>query len=163
MRLSSAQVKICEISYVNFKTTGRFLSKFCILLQFHECLFLYSFLVQTIYTLLDRSPLKWTFLRLSSARVKFCQNPYGNFETTSRFPSKFCNPREFQERLFPCSFLIQTIYTFLNRSPLKSTFLRLMSAQVKFCQISLVSLKRQVHSSPNFLSVSSLMKSSVLF
>ena len=106
--------------------------------QFYETLLLFKFLAQTIYTLLNRSPLKWIFLRLSSARVKFCQNPYGNFETTSRFVSKFCISLEFQERLFLCSFLIQTIYTLLNRSPLKSTFLRLTSAQVKICQISCV-------------------------
>ena len=45
----------------------------------YERLFLRSFLAQTLYTLLKRSPLKWKFLRLSSARVKFCQIPYANF------------------------------------------------------------------------------------
>ena len=35
-RLTSAQVKICQISYANFETTRRFLSKFCIPLQFYE-------------------------------------------------------------------------------------------------------------------------------
>ena len=135
MRLASAQVKICQISYVNFETTSQFLSKFCILLQFHERLFLCTFLAQTIYTLLKRSPLKWKFLRLSSARVKFCQIPYANFETTSRCLSKFCIPLQFHERLLLCTFLAQTIYTLLNRSPLKWKFLRLLSAQVKICQI----------------------------
>ena len=47
------------------------------------------FLAQTIYTLLKRSPLKWKFLRLSSAQVKICQIPV-NFETISWFLSKFC-------------------------------------------------------------------------
>ena len=36
LRLSSAQVKICQISYVSFEKPSRFLSKFCILIQFHE-------------------------------------------------------------------------------------------------------------------------------
>ena len=36
LRLLSAQVKICQIPYVNFETTNRFLSKFCIPLQCHE-------------------------------------------------------------------------------------------------------------------------------
>ena len=36
LRLSSGQVKICQIFYVNFETTSQFLSKFCIPLQFHE-------------------------------------------------------------------------------------------------------------------------------
>ena len=69
---SSAQVKICQIFYVNFETTSWFLSKFCISLQFNEWLFLCIFLAQTMHTLLKRSPLKWKCLRLSSARVKFC-------------------------------------------------------------------------------------------
>ena len=36
LRLSNAQVKICQISYVNLETASRFLSKFCIPLQFYE-------------------------------------------------------------------------------------------------------------------------------
>ena len=36
LRLSSAQVKICQIPYVNFETTSLFLSKFCIPRQCHE-------------------------------------------------------------------------------------------------------------------------------
>ena len=123
------------MSYVNFETISRFLSKFCISLQFHERLLLCTFLAQTIYTLLKRSPLKLKFLRLSSARVKICQIPYANFETTSRFLSKFCISLQFYERLFLCTFLDQTIYTLLKRSPLKLKFLRLSSARVKICQI----------------------------
>ena len=61
-------------------------------------LFLCTFLAQRIYTLLKRSPIKWKCLRLSSARVKFCQIPYANFETMSRFLSKFCIPLQFHER-----------------------------------------------------------------
>ena len=94
-----------------------------------------TFLAQAIYTLLKRSPLKWKFFRLSSAQVKICQIPYVNFETTSRFLSKFCIPLQFHERLLLCSFLAQTIYTLLNRSPLKWKSLRLSSARVKIHQI----------------------------
>ena len=36
LRLSSAEVKICQLPYVNFEITIRFHSKFCIPLQFHE-------------------------------------------------------------------------------------------------------------------------------
>ena len=90
LRLSSAQVKICQIPYANFETTSRFLSKFCIPLQFHERLFLCTFLAQTIYTLLKRNPLKWKCLRFSSAWVKICQIPHFNFEMTSQFLFKFC-------------------------------------------------------------------------
>ena len=108
-----------QIPYANFETTSRFLSKFSIHLPFYERLLLCTFLAQTMYNLLKRSPLKPKLLRLSSARVKFCQNPYAKFETTSRFLSKFCIPLQFHKRLLLCTFLAQTIYTLLIRSPLK--------------------------------------------
>ena len=118
----------------NFETTSRFLSKVCIPIQFHEIQLLCTSLAQTIHTFLKRSSLKWKFLRLSSAQVKICQIPYVNFETTSRFLSKFCIPLQFHERLLLCTFLAQAIYTLLKRSPLKWKFFRLSSARVKFCQ-----------------------------
>ena len=49
----------------------------------HQRLFLCSFLAQRIYTLLNRSPLKWKFFIVSSARVKFCLIPYANSKVTS--------------------------------------------------------------------------------
>ena len=79
LRLLSAQIKICQISYVNFNMTSRFLSKFCITLQFHERLFACTVLAQKIYTLFKRSPLKWKFWDFSSSQVKTCQIPYANF------------------------------------------------------------------------------------
>ena len=136
LRLVSVRIKFCQINYANFETKSRLLYKFCIPFQFHERLFLSTFLAQTIYTLLKRSSLKWKFLRLSSARVKFCQIPYANFETTTWFLSKFCNPLQFHERLFLCNFLAQTIYTLLKSSPLKWQSLRLLTTQVtQVCKI----------------------------
>ena len=96
--LSSAQVKICQIPYVNFETTSRFLSKFCIPLQFHERQLLCIFLAETKCSLLYRSLLKLKFLRRSSAQVKICQILYVNFEKPSRFLSKFCILIQFHER-----------------------------------------------------------------
>ena len=92
-------------------------------------------------------------------------NSLCQFETKSRFLSKFCMPLQFHERLFLCTFLAQTIYTLVKRSSLKWKFLRLSSAWVKFCQIPYASLKRKVDSSPNFACLFSFMKdySSVLF
>ena len=138
LRISSACVKFCQIlsnSLCQFWNDESILYQFCIRLQFHERLIVCSFLAQTIYTLLNRSPLKLKFLRLLSARVKFFQIPYANFERASRFLYKFCIPLQLHERLLLCSFLAQTIYTLLKRSPLKWKFLRLSSAWVKFCQI----------------------------
>ena len=50
-------------------------------------LFHYTFSSNII--LVKSSPFKCTFFRLSSARVKFHQNPYVNFETTSQLLFKF--------------------------------------------------------------------------
>ena len=36
LRFSSAQVKICQIPYVNFELTSQFLFKFCIILHCHD-------------------------------------------------------------------------------------------------------------------------------
>ena len=119
-------------------------------LQFHEILFLYSFLAQAIYTLLNRSPLKWKFLRLASARVKFCQILYANCEMTSRFLCKFCIPLQFHERLLLCTFLAQPIYTLVKRSPSECTFLRLRAVRSKFIKFVMSILKWQVNSSSNF-------------
>ena len=44
---------------------------------------------QTLYTLVKSSPFKYKFLKLSSSRVKICQIPYVNFETTSQFLFRF--------------------------------------------------------------------------
>ena len=54
------------------------------------------------YTLLKRSLLKWKCLRLLSAQFKMCQIAYANFETASRFLSKFCMSLQFLESLLLC-------------------------------------------------------------
>ena len=94
----------------------------------HRRLLLCSFSAQRIYTLLNRSPLKWKFFIVSSTRVKFCLIPYANSKVTSWFLSKFCISLPFHERICLCTFLRLTIDTLLNRSPLKWKFLRLSSA-----------------------------------
>ena len=107
------------------------------------------FLAQTIYTLLKRSPLKWKCLRLS--RVKFRQIPDANFETTSRFLSKFCISPQSHERLFHCTFfLAKTIHSLLIRSPLNWKSLRLSSPQVKICQIYCANFETASRSLPKF-------------
>ena len=95
LRLMSLQVKIFQSSYVKFEMASPIVTKFCIHLQFNEILC--TLLAQLIYTLLKRSPLKLNVLRNSRARLKFCQIPYANFETTSRFRSKFCMLFQFHE------------------------------------------------------------------
>ena len=149
---SSAQVKICQIFYVNFETTSWFLSKFCISLQFNERLFLYTFLAQTMHTLPKRSPLKWKCLRLLSARVKFCQCQFWNNKSIPlQILSKFCVSLHFHERYVLYTFLAQTMYTLLKRSPLKWKFLRISSsAQVKIYQIFYVNFETTSWLLPKF-------------
>ena len=36
LRLSSAQVKICQIPYVNLEMTSQFLFKFCVIFHYHD-------------------------------------------------------------------------------------------------------------------------------
>ena len=121
----------CQIPCANFDTRSRFLSKFCIPFQCHEPPLLYTFLAETISSLLRRSPLKRIFFRFMSAQVKNCQISYVNFEMTSWFLSKRCIPFQFHGRLLLCNFLAQTIYSSLISSPWKWKSLRLSNGQVK--------------------------------
>ena len=119
LRFWSARLKFCQIPYANFETTTHFLSKLCISFQLHGRLFFCSFLTQTIYTLLKRSLLKWKFLRFWNVPVKFCQIPYGNFETTSCFLSNFCIFLQFHKRLFLCTFFSSNNIYFAEKEPIK--------------------------------------------
>ena len=73
----------------------------------------------------------------SSPRVKFCQIPYTNFETTSWFLSKFCISLQFYERLFLCTSLAQTIYTLLKRSTMKMKFFEIFQCSGQILSNSL--------------------------
>ena len=145
------------ISDVNFETKSWFLSKFCTTLQFHERLFFCIFFFLLIYTLLKRSTLKLKFLRVLSARIKFCPIPNANFETTTGWLSKFWILLQFDERLFLCTFLLQPIHTLLKRSTLKSKLFRLSSARVKFVKFLMSILKRKVDFCPDFVSLLTVM------
>ena len=137
--ISWKAIPLYFLSPNNIYFAPQFFSKFFIRLQFNEIL--RTFLAQTIYTLLIRSPLKWKSFGLSRALVKICQIPYANFETRSRLISKFLFLFQFHERLLLCTFWAQTIYTLPKEGPLKWKFLRLLSAQVKICQISYVNFE----------------------
>ena len=90
LTLSSALVKICQISYFFFQTTGQSFFKISITPQCHERSILYTFVAQTIYTLVTRSQLKQKkFLDFLSAWVKICEVDV-NFKTTSQFLLTFC-------------------------------------------------------------------------
>ena len=89
LRFSSALMKIFQISHVIFQTTSHFFKKFGVTLQCHEIQLLCSFIAEILYTLVKSNPLKSTFLRLSSARIKIRQILYVNFEMTNQFLFRF--------------------------------------------------------------------------
>ena len=89
LTLSSALVKICQISQVLFQATSKFLFKIFISLHCHKRKLLCTFVAQAVYTLVTRCQLKQNFFSLSSARVKICEVPYVNFKTTSQFLFNF--------------------------------------------------------------------------
>ena len=105
MRLSSAQVKICRFPYVNFVTTSRFFSKFCIFLECHERKLLCTFLAQTVYTLLKRS-------------CSICQIPYVSFEMTSQFLSKCCTTLQCL-KITPLYYFSLNNLCFAQKEPIK--------------------------------------------
>ena len=75
---------------------------------------LYFFSSNNIY-FSQKEPIK---MRLWSARVKFCQIPYANFETTSRFLSKFCPSSVSWEITPPGFFSSKNIY-FVQKEHIK--------------------------------------------
>ena len=95
------------------------------------------FLAQTRYTLLQRSPLKWKFLRFWTACVKFCQITYANFETTSRFFSNFCIFLQFCKRLFLCNFFSSNNIYFAQKEPIKMKIFEILECLGQFFSNSL--------------------------
>ena len=124
------------------------------------------FLSQTIYTLLKRSLLKWKVLRFWSARVKFCQIRYGNFETTSGLLSNFGIFLQFHKRLFLCNFFNSNNIYFPRKEPVKMKFFEILECLGQIFSNSFMPiLKGQVASYPTFVSFFSFIKDyfSVIF
>ena len=71
----------------------------------------------------------------SSVHVNIRQIPHVIFDTTGQFFLKFCINLSCHERQLLCTFLAETLYTFITRNPLKCKILRLSSAQVKIRRI----------------------------
>ena len=82
--------KIWQIFHVILETQISFPSNFASIFSAIKCNSSVLYSAQKLYTLIKKSPLKCPFLRLLNARVKICQIPHVNFETTSQFLFKFC-------------------------------------------------------------------------
>ena len=96
---------------------------FVSLFQFHERLLLCTFLTQTIYTLLNKSSLKWTFLRLTSAQVKILSNFLCQFWNDELIPLQILYPTSVSWKTTPLySFSSNNIY-FAQKKPIKMKIL----------------------------------------
>ena len=92
------------------------------------------------------------------------QNSTCHFQPTSQFFFKFCITLQCHEKWLLCTFLAP-IHNLLKRSPLKWKSLRLLSTQVKICQIPYTNFETTSQFLSKFVSLFSFMKdySSVVF
>ena len=72
--LFSLQTKICKILHVILESTSQFSFKLCVNLHCDQTKLLYTFLAQTLFTLVKSSLLKCNFLRFSIAQVKIVKS-----------------------------------------------------------------------------------------
>ena len=165
MKLLSAQVKICQFPCVNFETTNRFLSKFCIPLQFHERDLLRTFLsLNNIYSS-QKKPIKVKIsetLECSGQNLSnsWCQL-WNEVDSSPNFPSLFSFMKD-------NSYVHFQLEQYILCSKEAHWSERIWTFQVlrwKFLKFLMSILKPQVVSTPNFVSLFSFMKdkSYVLF
>ena len=85
-RLPTVPMKINQILHVIYETASNFSFKVCMDLQYNDAYFLFTFLAQTLNTLVKRSPLKCKFwvLRQNSPNSSVI------FQSASQFLLKFC-------------------------------------------------------------------------
>ena len=138
MRLSSALVNIYKIAHVIFQTTSQFFFKFWITLPCQERKkkkLLCTFLAQTIYTLLKRSPLKWKFMRLLSVWIKISQIPQVNFENDKTIPLQIFHHSSVSLHATPLYIFSSCIFYFGQKDYIKVSILTVSSVLVKICHI----------------------------
>ena len=84
----------------------------------------------------QKDPIKVLILTLSSALVKNCQISHAFFQTTDQSFFKICVTPQCHDRQLLCTFVAETIYTFVTRSQLKqNNFLDFSRAPVKICEV----------------------------
>ena len=125
--------KSLPYSHVIFESTSHFPFKFCINIQCCQKYFLYTFLAQTFYTLVQSSSLKCKFLRFLNALMKICQNPHVIFQTARKFSFKFHMTLQCHERYLLSTFLGQRLCTLHKRDQSKCKFLSILKQQIGFC------------------------------
>ena len=119
MRLLSARVEFRQIPYTNFETTTSFLSNFCNPLQFHEGLFLCTFLAQTKYTLLKRSPLKIKIFETFECSAQILSNSLCQFWNHELIPLQIFCPSSVSWKIIPLYFFSSSKIYFAQKEPIK--------------------------------------------
>ena len=119
LRLLSTQVKICQIPYTNFEATSQFLSNFCSPIHFHGRLFISTFLAQTIYTLLKRSPLKWNVFYTFECSGHILSNSFCQFWNDESIPFQIFFASLVSWRITPLYFFRSNNINFAHKEPIK--------------------------------------------
>ena len=122
------------------------------------------FLVQTLYTLVKRSSIKWKFWDF---RVLGQNSPHSTcyFSKRKSVPPQILHHSSVLWHITPLYFLAQTQYTFDKSSTSKCKFSDLPLLALKFTKFLMSFLEPRVSFSSNFASLFSVMRhnSSVLF
>ena len=92
---------------------------FVSLFQFHERLLLCTFLTQTIYTLLKRSPLKWKFLRFFEYSGQNLSNYLCQFLNDKSIPLQILHPSSVSWKITPLYFFSSNNIYFAQKEPIK--------------------------------------------
>ena len=151
MGFSSAWVKICQISHVNFELTSQFFFKFCIIPHCHDTILPSKFWAHKFSTLDKRIPLKSQFLDFQTYSGENLLNSWCHFWKHKSVYLQIFHQIQCHQAKLPYTFLAQKLYTLFRRSPLKRKFF--WDFQVlgsKFVKFLMSVLKRQVSFSSNF-------------
>ena len=142
MKLSSAQVKICQIPHVNFETHNKSIP---LRILYHSSVSWkitsqHFFSSDNIY-FAQKEPIKVNIFETFKWSGQNLSNSSCQFSNDKLIPLQILYHSSMSWKITPLYFLAQTIYTLLKRSPLKGKILRPPSAQVKLCQIPLVNFE----------------------
>ena len=120
MRLLKAQVKICQIAYVNLETTSRFLSKFCIPLQFYERSPppLYFFSSDNIY-FAQKEFIKVEIIETFECSGQNLSNSLCQFWNNKPIPLQILHPSSFSWKITPLYFFCSNNIYFAQKELIK--------------------------------------------
>ena len=152
MRLLSAQVKICQIPYANFETTSRFLSKFCISLQFHERLFHCTFFSSNNTYFSQKEPIKVEIFETFECSGGILLNSLCQFWNDKSIPLQILYLSSVSWKINSMYFSAQTICTWFKRSPSKWKVFETFECPDQNLSNSLCQFWNQVNFSSNFAS-----------